>query len=59
MLSPIKMTLSCIDDQSVNCTFIAYENIRLLMLFERDPRGKRLLRSSVLSKANRYSTEPF
>ena len=41
------MTLSCIDDQSVNCTFTTYENIRLLTLFERDPRGRKLLWSSV------------
>ena len=39
MLSVIKVTLSCIVDQSVNCTFIIYENIRLLMLFERDTLG--------------------
>ena len=31
----------------MNCTFIRYENIRLLMLFERVPRGRRVLWSSV------------
>ena len=40
MLLLIKVTLSCIDDQS---TFIKYENIRLLMLFERDSRDRRLV----------------
>ena len=47
MLLLIRVTLSCIDDQSVNRTFITYENIRLLMLFETDPRSQRLLWSSV------------
>ena len=44
----LKMTLSCIYDQSVTCTFITYENIRLLMLFERDHRDRKLLWSSVI-----------
>ena len=48
MLLLMRVTLSCIDDQSVNRTFITYENIRLLtMLFETDPRCRRLLWSSV------------
>ena len=47
MLSVIRVTLLCVVDQSVNCTFIIYENVRLFILFERDPRGRRLLWSSV------------
>ena len=47
MLLLIKVTLLCIDDQSVNCTFIKYENIRLFMLFERDSKGQRRLWNSV------------
>ena len=47
MLSLTKVTLSCIDDQNVNFTVITYENIQLLMLFERDPRGRRLWNSVI------------
>ena len=41
------VTLSRIDDHNVNCTFIIYEGVRLLILLKRDPIGWRLLWSSV------------
>ena len=47
MLLLIKAVLSYIDDQNVNCTFIIYESVRLLILLKRDPKGQRLLSSSV------------
>ena len=50
MLSIIKVTLSCIDDQRVNCTFITYENVRLLVLLKRNPRDWRRLWSSICEK---------
>ena len=50
MLLLIKVTLLCIGDQSVNCTFIIYENVQLLTLLKRDPRGRRLLRSTVAKR---------
>ena len=47
MLLLIKLTLSCIDDQTESCTFTIYENVRLFILLKRDPRGRSLLWSSV------------
>ena len=61
-ISDVMLTLSCIDDQSMNGTFIIYENVQLILLIKRDPRSRRLSSSSVDSLcfvSNRMTKSSF